>query len=113
MGNIDRNIIKKAHILGAKPKDVLRHIYIPNIIKSVVDSLRVGLGFAFVGAIVGEFMGSKRGIGYAIENAKGNFDIEAVLSIITVMMIIIGLLYIPVMIIEKGFSKWTMKGDLS
>jgi NitT/TauT family transport system permease protein len=49
------------------------------------SSLHNAVGLAFVGAVIGEYLGAARGIGYLIEQAEGTFDINAVIAGIVVL----------------------------
>ena len=49
-------------------------------LSSVFASLHNSVGLAFVGAVVGEYLGSAKGVGYLIHQAEGIFDINTVLA---------------------------------
>ena len=61
---VDRALVERLIILGGSWRDLLLEVYVPSVLSWVFSSLRVAVGFAFTGAIVGEFVGSSAGLGY-------------------------------------------------
>jgi NitT/TauT family transport system permease protein len=76
----DRNIIANARILGASHWQVTRDVVIPSAMSWILASLHVSFGFALIGAIVGEFLGARRGMGLLIATAQGAFDANGVFA---------------------------------
>jgi NitT/TauT family transport system permease protein len=56
----------------APPAQLLRHVYLPSATSWVFSSLHTSVGLAFVGAVVGEYLGSSQGVGYLILQAEGS-----------------------------------------
>src|SRR5438046_8011491 len=67
-------------MLGASPRQLLRHVYVPSAMSWVFASLHNSVGLAFVGAVVGEYLGSAKGVGYLIHQAEGFFDMNTVVA---------------------------------
>jgi len=86
--SVDRNLIANARILGANRLQVVGHVVIPSALTWIIASLHVALGFSIIGAIVGEFLGSQRGLGLVIATAQNTFDANGVFG----AMLVIGLL---------------------
>ena len=78
-------VLANARMLGASPRQLLRHVYLPSATSWVFSSLHTSVGLAFVGAVVGEYLGSSRGVGYLILQAEGSFDINTVMAGILVL----------------------------
>src|SRR5471032_1720468 len=74
-------------MLGASSRQLLRHVYLPSAMSWVFASLHNAVGLAFVGAVVGEYLGSSQGVGYLILQAEGTFDINTVFAGIVVLTI--------------------------
>ncbi|HKS47851.1 MAG TPA: ABC transporter permease [Amycolatopsis sp.] len=88
---VDRNLIDNARILGARRLQVLKSIVLPSATSWILSSLHTAFGFALIGAVVGEYAGSKAGVGFLISNAQGTFDsagIYAAMIIITVVALV-------------------------
>ena len=84
----DRNMIANAQILGASDWQLTRSVIVPSAMSWIFASLHVSFGFAIVGAIVGEFVGSRYGIGLLINVAKGSFDAAGMYAAIVIIMLV-------------------------
>lgn len=84
----DRNLMANAQILGARGWQLTRAVVIPSAMSWIFASLHVSFGFAIIGAIVGEFVGSRHGIGLLINIAKGTFDSAGMYAAIVVIMVV-------------------------
>ncbi|MDO8376852.1 MAG: ABC transporter permease [Aquabacterium sp.] len=103
-------ILANARMLGAGPRQLLRHVYLPSATSWVFSSLHTSVGLAFVGAVVGEYLGSASGVGYLIQQAEGVFDINTVMAGILVLTGFALALDAAVGRIEKRLMKWQPKG---
>ncbi len=99
-------ILANARMLGASQKQLLRHVYLPSATSWVFSSLHTSVGLAFVGAVVGEYLGSSQGVGYLILQAEGSFDINTVMAGIVVLTLFALALDAAVGRIEKRLMKW-------
>jgi NitT/TauT family transport system permease protein len=82
---VSPTVLANARMLGAGRNQLLRHVYLPSATSWVFSSLHTSVGLAFVGAVVGEYLGSARGVGYLILQAEGSFDINTVMAGILVL----------------------------
>jgi NitT/TauT family transport system permease protein len=80
-------VLANARMLGASRRQLLRFVYLPSATGWVFASLHTSIGMAFVGAVVGEYLGSARGVGYLILEAEGLFDINGVIAGIVVLTV--------------------------
>src|SRR6266704_1555491 len=71
---VDPVIVNNARMLGASERQLIRHVLIPSALTWIFSSLQTSLGFAMVGAVVGEYLGATRGLGHVISQAEGTFD---------------------------------------
>jgi len=99
-------VLANARMLGASQKQLLRHVYLPSATSWVFSSLHTSVGLAFVGAVVGEYLGSSQGVGYLILQAEGSFDINTVMAGILVLTGFALLLDMGVGRIERRLMKW-------
>ncbi|MDP9105376.1 MAG: ABC transporter permease [Candidatus Eremiobacteraeota bacterium] len=81
----DRNLIANARILGASQWQVTTSVIIPAATSWILASLHISFGFALVGAVVGEFLGSRHGIGLLIATAQGLFNPSGVFAAMIVL----------------------------
>ena len=99
-------VLSNARILGAKRSDLLRHVYFPAAASWILSSLRTSVGFAVVGAIIGEYLGSSAGLGYLIAQAEGNFDAVGVFAGIFILAIFVLIIDSILDVAEKRLIKW-------
>jgi NitT/TauT family transport system permease protein len=78
-------VLSNTVMLGANRRQLLRYVYLPSATSWVFSSLHTSVGMAFVGAVVGEYLGSASGVGYLIQQAEGAFDINTVFAGIVVL----------------------------
>ncbi len=102
-------VLASARMLGASGRQLLRHVYLPSATSWVFSSLHTSVGLAFVGAVVGEYLGSSRGVGYLILQAEGSFDINTVMAGILVLTVFALMLDGVVSKLEKRLMKWQPK----
>ena len=99
-------VLANARMLGASQRQLLRHVYLPSATSWVFSSLHTSVGLAFVGAVVGEYLGSARGVGYLILQAEGTFDVNTVFAGIVVLTVFALVLDGLVGVIEKRLMRW-------
>ena len=102
-------VLNNVRMLGANRTQLLRHVYLPSATSWVFSSLHTSVGMAFVGAVVGEYLGSAKGVGYLIHQAEGTFDINTVFAGILVLTLFALMLDAMVTIAENRLLKWRPK----
>ena len=103
---VSPTVLANARMLGASRQQLLRSIYLPSATSWVFSSLHTSVGMAFVGAVVGEYLGSAKGVGYLILQAEGVFDINTVFAGIVVLTLFALLLDAAVTWIEGRLLVW-------
>jgi NitT/TauT family transport system permease protein len=71
---VDRNLLANARVLGANRWQTNRHVVLPSAATWIIASLHVAFGFAIIGAIVGELLGSTAGLGLVIQTSMNTFQ---------------------------------------
>jgi len=99
-------VLANARMLGATRRQLLRYVYLPSATAWVFSSLHTSIGMAFVGAVVGEYLGSSAGVGYLILQAEGAFDINTVFAGILVLTVFALLLDFAVTALETRLLRW-------
>lgn len=103
---VNPNVLASARMLGASKKDLLRAVYVPSAMSWVFSSLHTSVGMAFVGAVIGEYLGSAQGVGYLILQAEGVFDINTVMAGILVLTGFALILDWIVGVVERRAMRW-------
>jgi NitT/TauT family transport system permease protein len=102
----DRVLVDNVRMLGASQRQLVRHVLVPSALTWIFSSLQASLGFAMVGAVVGEYLGSTRGLGYVISQAEGTFDTTGVFAGMTVLAIVVVLVSAAVSRLERWLLEW-------
>src|SRR5690606_15699557 len=103
---VSPTLLDNARMLGANHRQLLRHVYIPSATSWVFSSLHTSVGLAFVGAVVGEYLGSAAGVGYLILQAEGTLDVNTVFAGIVVLTVFALLLDGIVSLVERRLLVW-------
>ncbi|NIF82372.1 ABC transporter permease [Comamonas sp. Tr-654] len=102
----DKYMIANAQILGASPRQLTTAVVIPSAMSWILASLHVSFGFALVGAVVGEFLGAKEGIGLLISTAQGAFNASGVFAAMIVLAVVALAADFLLTRLEKRLLKW-------
>jgi NitT/TauT family transport system permease protein len=107
---IDQQLIAICRLMGANRLQILRKVTIPYCSAWMFTGLKMGLPYALIGAVVGEFMAATSGVGYLIKNASGLFDTDGVFAGLVVLMAISTILSSLLAMAEKRVLHWAGKG---
>jgi NitT/TauT family transport system permease protein len=102
----DRAIVTNAQILGASPWQVTSTVIIPSAMSWIFASLHVSFGFAIVGAVVGELLGARYGVGQMIAVAQGNFDAAGVFAGMVVLIVVALAAEWAMTVMEARLARW-------
>jgi NitT/TauT family transport system permease protein len=103
---VDPVVLASVRMLGASRWQLLRHVYLPSALGFMFGSLHSAVGLAFVGAVVGEYLGSALGVGYLIHQAEGVFDASTVVAGILLLTACALCLDAAVTQLEKRLLHW-------
>jgi NitT/TauT family transport system permease protein len=104
--DVDKSVIDNARMLGASEWQLTRHVLIPSALTWVFSSLHISIGFAVIAVVVGEYLGSSRGVGYIISQAEGVFDTTGVFAGMAVLSASVLLVGLGVNRLEKWLLRW-------
>jgi NitT/TauT family transport system permease protein len=102
----DRAMIANAQILGASQWQLTTTVVIPSAMSWILASLHVSFGFALVGAVVGEFLGSRQGIGLLISTAQGAFNANGVFAAMIILAVMALIAEFLITLIEDRLVSW-------
>ncbi|WP_133864400.1 ABC transporter permease [Azorhizobium sp. AG788] len=102
----DRAMIANAQILGASPLQITTTVIIPSAMSWILASLHVSFGFALVGAVVGEFLGAKQGVGLLIATAQGAFNANGVFAAMIILAVLALVMEFLITLVENRLVKW-------
>ena len=103
--NIDNNKIKLMKSFQATKYQIYRKLILPGSINTIINSLKINISMSLIGVIMGEFLVSKRGIGYLIVYGSQIFNLDLVITGIFILCIMSALMYYLISSIEKKLTK--------
>ena len=103
---VSPTVLANARMLGMNDRQLMRHVYWPAALTWMFSSLHTSVGFALIGSVVGEYLGSAAGLGYKIHEAEGVFDTTGVFSGMLVLALFVIVLDAVVTLIEKRLLNW-------
>ena len=107
---VSPTVLANGRMLGMSERQLTRHVYWPSALSWMFSSLHTAVGFAVVGAVVGEYLGSAAGLGYLIQQAEGIFDVAAVFAGMFVLSAFVILIDLLVTFVERRLLVWRPDG---
>ena len=103
---VDPVILNNARMLQASDRQLMRHVYLPSAMAWIFSSLHTSIGFALVGAVVGEYIGAARGIGYVVAQAQGVFDTTGVFAGLILTSVVVLGIDLAIERLERYLLRW-------
>jgi NitT/TauT family transport system permease protein len=97
--------------LQANRWQTFRFLEVPAALPVFLGGLRIGATLSVIGAVVGEFVGSDRGLGFLINVARGQYDTALVFVAVFVLIIMAMALYGMVVVLETRLLKWQQRPE--
>ncbi|MGH7070994.1 MAG: ABC transporter permease [Acetobacteraceae bacterium] len=103
---VNPGVRDNVRMLQANDWQMVRHVYLPSAMAWIFSSLHTSIGFALVGAVVGEYIGSARGIGYVVAQAEGVFDNAGVFAGLILTSVVVLLIDLGINRLERYLLRW-------
>ena len=103
---VDQRLVDRVRTLGGGRAVLLREVYLPAVTAWALSQLKVAVGFAFTGAVVGEFVASSRGLGYLLSFAQSTFNASLTLALLVLIMVFVFVLFALAGRLEKRLLRW-------
>lgn len=101
---VDGDLVKLMRSLGATRFKTWRTVVVPGAMPWIVSAFRLNVGFALIGAVVGEYIASNNGLGYMISYAGTLYDLNTVWLGIAALMVVALLMYAAIDWCEARFK---------
>ncbi len=88
MRGVDKDLVDMLKAMRASRAYIFRKVTLPSIVPWIFASIRVGVGLALIGSVVGELLGSNRGLGWYVEHAAGRIDVIGVFTGLVILMVV-------------------------
>jgi sulfonate transport system permease protein len=103
---VSTTVLDNGRMLGMNDRQLMRHVYWPSALSWMFSSLHTSVGFAVVGAVVGEYLGSAAGLGYLILQAEAMFDVAGVFAGMFVLSVFVLIIDYGVTLVERRLLVW-------
>ena len=108
---IEPDFIHQARIMGAKRHEVVRYVVIPAVAPNIFGGLKTSIVFAVIGALIGEFIAAKAGLGFYILNASGAFNINGIWVGVILIVALVFVLTTAIGLAERRVLRWLPELD--
>lgn len=103
---VDQRLVERVRTLGGTRWVLIREVYVPSVTAWVMGNLKVAVGFAFTGAVVGEFVASSRGLGYMLQFAQSTYNAALTITLILLIMAFVLVLFALSERLERRLLRW-------
>lgn len=86
--SVDPDLVRVMNVFRASRTQIFLKLMLPNCVPWLISGIRVSIALATIGAIVGELISARAGIGYMIDRAAGDFDVTGMLMPLIVLMLV-------------------------
>jgi NitT/TauT family transport system permease protein len=109
--SVPPDVMDLGRVLRGRWYDVFFKVKLPSALPSIIAGMKVAISLALVGAIVGEFVSSQRGLGYVIMSAQGTFDTPRVFAALFILALLGMLLYGALVWLERHATPWRVPAE--
>ncbi len=106
MRGVDPIVLNNARMLRASNLQLMRYVYLPSTMSWIFSSLHTSIGFALVGAVVGEYMGASQGMGYLVAQAQGVLDTTGVMAGLLLTSAVVLIIDMGIHRLERHLLRW-------
>ena len=103
---VDRRMIERVITLGGGRWALVRHVYLPSVTAWILSNLKIAVGFAFTGALVGEFVAATHGLGYLLSFAQSTYNAALMFALIFLILVVVLLIFGIAGRLEKYLLRW-------
>ena len=103
---VDRRMVERVIILGGGRWALVRHVYLPSVTAWILSNLKIAVGFAFTGALVGEFVAATHGLGYLLSFAQSTYNAALMFALIFLILVVVLLIFGIAGRLEKYLLRW-------
>jgi NitT/TauT family transport system permease protein len=106
ISQVDRRMVERVVTLGGGRWALIRHVYLPSVTAWILSNLKIAVGFAFTGALVGEFVAATHGLGYLLSFAQSTYNAALMFALIFLILVVVLLIFGIAGRLEKFLLRW-------
>jgi NitT/TauT family transport system permease protein len=111
--SIDQDVINSVRVMRAGRRQLLKIVVLPAVFSWVFAAFKLSVGYALVGAMIGEFVGATSGLGYQLTQAQGLLDTDRVFSIVILTGVVAAVVLFLADRLERSLLKWRPQAQMS
>lgn len=104
--DVDLRLVDRVRTLGGNASHLMREVYLPSVAAWLLGCLKIAVGFAFTGAVVGEFVASSRGLGYLLSFAQSTYNAALTLALIVLVVTVTYSMFTGLEYLEYRIFRW-------
>ena len=112
VATVPPQLVSVVRVMGAAPLAVFRKVVLPSALPFIVTALRVTIPAALIGAIIGEFISSNRGVGYLINAASSRYATAEVFAGIGSLLVLVLCMNAGLSLLERSWFRWAPRDAL-
>ncbi len=106
LNSADPDVLSLFQILGASKLQIFMKVRVPSAAPHVFSGLKIGAAVSVIGAVIGEWVGAKEGLGYLMVVSNAQLKVDLVFASIFILSVVGGLFYALVALAEKLLARW-------
>ena len=104
--SVNEDYVAIVRIMGASGWQVVREVFLPATLPFIMVGLRAGIPFSVIGAVVGEFIASTKGLGFFINYNQGTYDTNGIFVGVTILALLVVVLDGLLSLVERRLLRW-------
>jgi NitT/TauT family transport system permease protein len=112
IATVPPQLVSVVRVMGAAPPAVFRKVVLPSALPFILTSLRLTIPAALIGAVIGEFISSNRGVGYLINAASSRYATAEVFAGIGSLLVVVLCMNAGLSLLERRWSRWSPRDAL-
>jgi NitT/TauT family transport system permease protein len=112
IATVPPQLVSVVRVMGAAPSAVFRKVVLPSALPFILTALRLTIPAALIGAVIGEFISSNRGVGYLINAASSRYATAEVFAGIGSLLVVVLCMNAGLSLLERSWSRWAPRDAL-
>ena len=112
VATVPPQLVSVVRVMGAAPLAVFRKVVVPSALPFILTALRLTIPAALIGAVIGEFISSNRGVGYLINAASSRYATAEVFAGIGSLLVVVLCMNAGLSLLERSWSRWAPRDGL-
>ena len=105
--NVDRDLLLMSRLFGASELRLFRHVRLPWALPGIFAGLKLTLIYCSAGAVIGEMIAARSGLGLLVQTFSGRFDVAGVMALILIVALMVMTLTSLMELTERRLLEWS------